>query len=127
MMLKGLTVEENAFQAWSTRRAEEEDARPTPPEAEDLVELLEGARKRGWPHDKVRVLDGMLGSAWSGGRLRGTSAFDERGERWTALLRRFGPLVEQGWTADDLEYVRGCIGIAWSKGSHRGAVTESDR
>jgi hypothetical protein len=102
------------------RREAEEDVRREPPDWTQLADLLAGAKRVRWPHDKVRQLEALLGQAWAGGRKQGPAMVGDRGPRWLALLRLVGLLARQGFALEQMEYAREAVGVAWAKGAAAG-------
>ena len=49
----------------------EEDVRPVPPRWSEIVELVEGARARGWSEEQVNYLRAAIGIAWTKAFRRG--------------------------------------------------------
>ncbi len=58
----------------------DEDVRRVPPAWGELVELVEGARRRGWSDDQVAYLEAALGVCWAKAthRARAACAGEER-------------------------------------------------
>jgi hypothetical protein len=55
----------------------DEDVRPIKPRWIELVELVEGARSRGWPEEFVAYLAACMGIAWAKAFRRGAARAEE--------------------------------------------------